>query len=190
MKRVDETKAGKAISAFVILKKGKLIAKIQAHYSDAGNVLVNAWDWSDPKETNYFEGKAGGYGYDKFTRALVGFKVDGHAITDHCAVRLKPKNGKFFPKDFKTPKGYNLANGYYAGKDGVKVSEVCLYNEHGGFEKKLFVYGDCTGHEYRSNPDHFPLVEDQDLQWVYSSCFKDSGLDYLRAVGYEVIQVI
>lgn len=110
MKRVDETKAGKSISAFVIISPdNKLIGKVQAHYSDTGRVTVNLWNWGEGEV--YQEGSAGGYGYDKFTAAIRGMIVDGHELTNHCQVSLpKPEGLDHFPRDFKAPPGYDLAN--------------------------------------------------------------------------------
>jgi hypothetical protein len=86
--KVTETKAGKAISAFVILnKKGKHIATVRAHYSDAGRVTVNVFDF----KTTFQAGSASGYGYDKFTAALRGLTIDGHKMCDHCETDEKTK---------------------------------------------------------------------------------------------------
>lgn len=141
-KRVDETKAGQAISAFVIINpENKLIARVQAHYSPAGRVIVNVWNWGKGGEDSaYQEGSASGYGYDKFTAAISHMIIDGHELTNHCAVSLpKPEGLSLFPHDFKAPAGYHLAN----------------WTEQG-----------------------------------YADCYKESGLDYLRSLGYSVIQAI
>ena len=142
MKHVTDTKAGQAISAWVVLSPdNRLVARIQAHYSDGGTCTVNLWNWgSDESEPCYQEGKAGGYGYDKFTAAISHMIVDGHELTNHCAVSLdKPRGLDYFPRDFTPPTGYHLAN----------------YTDKG-----------------------------------YADCYKESGLDYLRRLGYSVIQAI
>lgn len=82
-KQVRETASGKSISAWVILKKGKHIATVQAHFGDSV-VTVDVWD-------NYIRvhsGKAGGYGYDKFTAALSGAVIDGCKIFDNCGTDI------------------------------------------------------------------------------------------------------
>jgi hypothetical protein len=138
MKRVDETTAGQSISAFVIISpENKLIAKVQAYYSKGGTVTVNVFNWGEGE--SFQEGKAGGWGYDKFTAAIRGMVIDGHEITDHCQIRLEKPTEQGFPRDFETPKGYSLAN-------------------------------------YRDG--------------FYNDCYKDAGLDYLRHLGYSVIQAI
>ena len=48
MKRVEETKAGQSIAAWIILSPdNRYIAKIQAHYSDSGVVTVNLRSFVD-----------------------------------------------------------------------------------------------------------------------------------------------
>ncbi len=120
-KYVRETKAGKSIRALVILnKKGQHVATLQASFSDnpAGSVcLVNVWH-TGPDHIEMQHARAGGYGYDKFSSALAGMTIDGHAMTDHCGARLKyPKGLDHFPRDFKAPKGYRVAN-YRKDADG------------------------------------------------------------------------
>ena len=79
MKQVRETAAGKSISAWVVLKNGKEVATVQAHYGQS-RVMVDVWDYG--KELQ--QGHAGGYGYDKFTAALRGLIIDGQTMYDHC----------------------------------------------------------------------------------------------------------
>lgn len=109
-KQVRETAAGKAIGAYIVLnKKGEHVATIQAHYSNGGTVRVDVWQTSLAIENccnrpelwarlpggedykvaawnmwHFQQGKAGGYGYDKFTAALSGLIIDGHTLADHC----------------------------------------------------------------------------------------------------------
>jgi len=94
------------VSAIVILKDGKYLGKVLTHYSKSGVVSVEVYD-------NYklvHKGKAGGHGYDKFASAISGAIIDGHKITDHCEEQLEPPTKEGFPKDFKPPLGYWLAN--------------------------------------------------------------------------------
>jgi hypothetical protein len=66
-------------AAWVILdKRGELVAKVNALYT--GRVAVEVWQMG--KGTTY-TGKAGGYGYDKFTAALSGAEIDGHRLYNH-----------------------------------------------------------------------------------------------------------
>lgn len=80
MKQVRETKAGLSISAYVVLKKGKPVATVNAHFSNAGTCTVDVWAIGHELQ----QGKAGGYGYDKFASALSGMVIDGVTLTDHC----------------------------------------------------------------------------------------------------------
>lgn len=170
-KYVRDTKGGKACSAYAISKGSRHVANVQVHFSDNPNgsvCLVNVFqapesylrcerarnlatgkrkgeeaERKDAHESFQFQyGRAGGYGYDKFAAALSGLYIDGHAMTDHCGARLNlPKGAEVFPRDFKTPKGYRLAN-WNREKEG------------------------------------------------YSDCYRDQGFDYLRALGYDVNQVL
>lgn len=79
MKQIRETAAGKSISAWVILKDGKEVATVQAHYSQS-RVMVDVWDYGKDIQQGY----AGGYGYDKFTAALEGLTIDDQKLYNHC----------------------------------------------------------------------------------------------------------
>lgn len=114
-KQVRETKAGKSVSAWIVLKGKRQVAAVHAHYSDGGTVLVNVFNYGDKnrsaKDKPFQAGKAGGYGYDKFTAALSGLEIDGHKLTDHCQGHKKPVNGhKVFKRDEKAPRGWHFAN--------------------------------------------------------------------------------
>lgn len=81
MKQVRETKAGKSISAWVVLdKKNKVVANVQAHYSDSGAVTVDVWTPNGELQ----QGRASGWGYDKTVAAMRGIIIDGITLTDHC----------------------------------------------------------------------------------------------------------
>lgn len=88
--RVDESKAGKSIAAFIILKGDSYVGKIQAHFGDS-RVTVNVWSWTG-EESQYAESSASGYGYDKLTAALSksGVTFDGLPIYDHCQSKDVP----------------------------------------------------------------------------------------------------
>lgn len=110
VKYVSDTKAGKSVSAYVILnKKGEHVATVKAHFSDGGTCLVNVHD----DKAGFQSATARGYGYDKFTSALSGMTIDGHTMTNHCATSgapKKPKGCNLYPRGVKAPKGYSFAN--------------------------------------------------------------------------------
>jgi len=113
MKYVSQTKAGSSITAILIMKGSKVVARINAHYADSGVVTVDCWNWgkSSNDEMEVQQGKASGGGYDKFVAAIKGMEIDGHLLSDHCGEQKKtPKSGKF-ADDFKCPKGWHMANG-------------------------------------------------------------------------------
>lgn len=164
-KYVHDTAAGRIISAYVILnKRGKHVATVRMFHGSS--VLVNVWNHDADAQlrcaktrklkdvdTNwahklfYFQhGRAGGYGYDKATAALSGLIIDGHEMTNHCDARLKPPKGTtLFPRDYKVPPGYALAN-WLPAKDGKPEG--------------------------------------------YMDCYRREGLEYLKAIGYQVITAV
>lgn len=113
MKRIYETNAGKSISAYVILnKKGQHVATVRAHF---GNSVVMVETANTGLSKSYEDGRlqqgrAGGSGYDKFAAALAGHTIDGHVISDHCGMTAKTPKAGGWPRDFKEPKGWHLAN--------------------------------------------------------------------------------
>lgn len=203
VKRVDETKAGKAISAYVIMKGSKLIGKVQAHFSEGGTCTVNAWDFSPKDETRYMSATASGYGYDKFTAAISGMVFDGKKLSNHCGASLKlPKKG-YFTKTDKLPKGYRLANGgYYEKATGNRVRD-CVVDALGESvgQRRLYTfkepqpkrgsgfYGPYPD-DMEKNPDAYKAVTPEEVEYGYSDAYKQSGLDYLRDLGYTIIQAI
>lgn len=89
-KDVESTSAGKSVSAFVIMKGERHAANVTAYYSDS-TVYVNVDNFTVdndniPEERQY--GSASGYGYDKFTAALKGMKVDGITMAGNCQTEL------------------------------------------------------------------------------------------------------
>ena len=102
-KRVNETKAGVSIAAWVILdKKGNLAAKVHAHFADSGVVTVDVYNLDG---TPLQQGRASGWGYDKLTAALSGVTIAGVKIYDHCGgfadeeIALKARMVKAYAKN-------------------------------------------------------------------------------------------
>ena len=150
MKQVRETAAGKSISAYVILNaKGDQVATVQAHFGGGGTCSVDCWTTGD-KYPPLQQGRASGYGYDKFGAAIAGFVIDSHKLTNHCertGAPKPPKGRKTYPSGYQAPKGYRLANYMDAERSG-------------------------------------------DGEAGYRDCYREAGLDYLKALGYRVIQAI
>lgn len=136
------------VSAYVILKGKNHVATVQAYHTVSA-VQVDVINHGE----NYGRtgGRAGGYGYDKFTSALGGLVIDGHTMADHCgdcvkhtkANSFEAEGRKWFKTSYKPRKGYRFANG-----------------------KRI------------------------NGEYVYSDCYKDSGLDYLKSLGYTVISAV
>lgn len=179
-KYVRETAAGKSIRAIVIMKGARHVATVQAHYGSS-RVLVNVWHNDG---TPMQSGTAGGYGYDKFTAALSGLSIDGHTLTDHCGGRKKaPKALGYFPADYKAPKGYALANyGEYDAKG--KRWHSFDFNELA--KEKLGA--DAAWEDVSALSKQ--LKAETQLTGGYGDCYRESGLKYLEALGYSVINAI
>lgn len=107
MRRLYETSAFKSVSAYVVMKGSKYIAKVLAHHGE-GSCTVEVVDMTGGDGIQH--GKARGYGYDRFSSALGGMVIDGHKLADNCGVSAKlPKGKKLFPESFRK-KGYDLGN--------------------------------------------------------------------------------
>lgn len=189
MKQVRETNAGQSISAFVILnKKGQHVGTVQAHY---GNSVVTVDYWCGPyaKECGsddlYFQqGKASGYGYDKFTAAISGLVIDGHTIPNHCgkneaSERLLKRYHAASLKEGFNQKTWDAK----AKKIGASFSNWEAVNKRG--ERLTQKYEEGTGWYYTKDS----IVQTEVIK-RYSSLHLYSGLDYLTALGYKVIQAI
>lgn len=180
-KYVTDTKAAKSLSAYVILKKGVEVARVTAHFSDGGTVLVNVHNIGDKandacmkasktdlKGKHAYEvfgfqyGSAGGGGYDKFTAALRGLWIDGHQMSDHCGRSAQTE--KMF-------KQYRAALAESAGK-----------LSHAGeieFRKHWSAKAEKIG-------AHFANWRD----CGYEDLYLESGLKRLQLLGYQVICAI
>ena len=182
-KQVRETKAGKLISAYLILKNGEEIATVHSYYGDT--LLLDVYESG---KGLVYQGRAGGCGYDKFTAALAGAEIDGHKLTDHSAKRVPlPKGKKLFPKSFKAPPGYGLAN-YGSEFEGMRVGRW-LDEDSGKYVWSVELSQeeqDKTGKRSR------PLTEEEikRVKSGYYDCYRKSGFDYLKDFGYKVIQVL
>jgi len=137
-------------------------AKVLAAYpkDGAGRLTVYVVDGFGPRFTTQ-RGRAGGYGYDKFTAALSGLTIDGHVMSDHSGADLMAA---------KLLKQYGKIA--LAGQDTTAI------------EAKIRAKGYSLTN-WTSNGGYKPN------EWNgYQSCYKTPGLDYLRAIGYRVIDVI
>ena len=184
---VSDTAAGKSISAWIILdRRGKYVAKVQAHFGNS-RITVNVFD----DMAGFQKGSASGYGYDKLTAALSGLTIAGHELTNHCARDAAPKKPKglpCYPKEFKAPKGYALANyGSFSLKTGRQLTAYFWQ------DMARADLGDSA--EWH---DVAKLARDMGAAWEssadcvkgYSDCYRESGFKYLQAIGFQVIQAI
>lgn len=179
-KYVRETAAGKSLKAILIMKGKRHIATIQAHYGNS-RVLVNVWH---NDATPMQSGSAGGYGYDKFTAALRGLKINGHVMTDHCGARIKPPKALgYFPANFKPRRGYSLANYGEYDSNGKRMG----LNEFRDIAREKL--GESAEWDSVDSVAKRLRLE-AGLSPGYSDCYRESGTDYLRALGYSIIEAI
>ena len=201
---VRESKAAKAISAFVILSPtGEEVATVNVLHT-ASRSVVNVWQ-SDaaaersaefananrrapvvkhpdeiapfpfrcavkiaPASRDYTAddfrftfGKASGCGYDRKTAALSGLVIDGHPITDHCSRQGAPIG----PDNGRFPTGYEPPKGFRLS-NWFRVDHS--RDDRGRYNESALPDG-----------------------WEgYADCYRDSGLGFLSAIGYRVIQAI
>ena len=216
-KYVRETAAGKSISAYVITKGARDVATVQVHFSNGGRCLVNIWQTDEAAKrcARYFvPGKyhiqgyssfsfqyatAGGYGYDKLTSALSTLYVDGHELTDHCSRKRAPKppkGRKLFPRDFKAPRGYSLANYTEISKaTGKRIYRDEWINR----AYEALGIADAEGDVKNARWDDVAAkMYDLETAWRatddyesgYADCYRLEGFKYLEAIGYRVRNVI
>ncbi len=143
---------------------------------------------------------ASGYGYDKFAAALAGMIIDGHAMSDHSSRDGSPKPpkgcGGLYPEGFKTPKGYSLANWTRASKATGQTFHAYTWRDKAkaelGFPKDNH---EITGEQWEQIDAKADAMRQEweasdDCVTGWQSCYKESGLNYLRALGYSVHQAI
>ena len=142
-------------------KPGKYAKILTAYPKDgAGRLTVYIVDGFADRLTTQ-KGTAGGYGYDKFVAALSSMTIDGHSLTDHAGQDEISK---------KLLKAYGKAR--LAGAAGDKV-----YQKARKLGYSFTNWSQAGG--YQPN------------KWEgYQSCYREPGLDYLKALGYQVIDVL
>lgn len=197
-KYVSDTSAAKSVSAYIILnRKGEHVATVKAYFGNGGSCLVNVHD----DKAGFQYARASGYGYDKFTAALRGLTIDGHKLTDHCGESINPPRGKpCFLDGYKPRKGFQLANygqwertdsGQWERRDSYHWRDMAVaqWRADTGAEES-----DWPSDDYDWRKIAADLVREAEsagkLISGYGSCFRESGLKYLEAIGYRVIQAI
>lgn len=176
--RIDETSAGRCISAYIVLnKKGERVATIRAHY---GNSLVRVEVWTPEHDVQ--TGRAGGGGYDKFTACLRGMKIDGIELNDHCGQNEQTKKllAKYKKEVFAglmTDDRQNYWNAKVAKIGASFANYRTLYLMNGQYVESY-------------NLPAGVLKEVLQTIGMYNNIYLQSGLDKLRALGYRVHQAI
>lgn len=197
-KYVADKSAAKAISAYVILnRKGEFVAKVQAHFGNS-RVTVNVFD----DKAGFQRATASGYGYDKFSAALSGLTIDGHKMSERCGERVKPPRGKpCFPANYKPRKGYQVANygqwervaDKWERRDSYYWRDLAISQwraANGKTESDWPEGEDCEQVQRDARRMAREAEESGRVISGYSDCYREAGLQYLKAIGYRVIQAI
>lgn len=194
---VNETSAAKSVSAYLVLTKGgTLVAKVQAHFANSGGVLVNVFN---VREGEFGCGYATGYGYDKFTAALAGLEIDGHLMTDHCSTHRAPKPPKGapgYPIGIKPRKGYRFENPVVFCRDDADSPWRQLSIEERAALRRASMPTMAEAVEGLNAREREYVEKVAAMRAAgntfkaFMSCHRESGLDYLKALGYQVIQAI
>ncbi len=148
--------------------------------------------------------KASGWGYDKLTSALSGLTIDGHELTNHCerdGAPKPPKGRKLYPRDAKPRKGYSFSNYTTISR----ATGNTIYRDE-WISRAYEALGIGDARDNHKNVDEknarwdevAAKAHDLETEWRksddceagYSDCYRLSGLDYLKAMGYRVIQAI
>lgn len=210
--QVRETSAGKSISAWVILnKKGVHVATVNAHYSKGGRVSVDVWnmgteavrrsfdtarangcisdadlakrigkapdyykteesrlDWAAYDAMGMQQSAAGGYGYDKFAAALSGLVIDGHTIADHCGQVPEAEKAR-----------------------AALMRQYCKFHDCEGERARALEKGWGRKHwDDKAARIGASFANYSSEKGRFDSLHFTSGLERLRALGYQVIQAI
>lgn len=162
-------------SAWIILKKDKVIAKVHAHFGGS-RVVVNIYNWGKGTEDCFQKGSASGYGYDKLTSALSGLIIDGISLNNHCGTDKKTE--KLLKQYIQT----NLA------KDFTKEDEEYYRNKAkklgASFANYSIFYNGIKSCNFEGDKTKAKKTS------YYTSLYLSSGLKKLEAFGYTVIQAI
>ncbi len=157
--------------AWVVLKKGKLVAKIVVKYpkDGAGVVRAQCETRNEKGEYELQNGKAGGYGYDKTTAALAGFWIDGHRLADHCG-QVEPEAMDKAARLLKQHMAGKLPKLPHCNGGSTEMREAA--------EKIGFRWSN-----WRSDENH-------PHGGCYTSIYPETGVERLSCLGYTVIQVL
>lgn len=191
-KMVRETAAGKAISVYYITPPNGLETHtLHVHYGSTGIVTLDLFKQGGGL---IYQGRASGYGYDKFTAALSGAVVDGHVLRDHCEYLLKAgpdtvdkgavlvgNTWVFLDNNPLKPVGFCGVNtGIFNKVTGEPVGKRSVTDE----------YGKWLAWEYRAGQYGDGDIVTDPIFYAFTEYRQESGLGYLRDLGYHVNQVL
>lgn len=201
--QVRDTKAGQAISAWVVLnKKNEQVATINAHYSDAGRVTVDVWNYGDKPVKRCAEAatKAGWLKLEHIQKAAEASKKtrDWGAHVDHASYALHDLFGM----------QQGSAGGYGYDKfaaalsriwiDGHQMADHCgtspaterLLKQYLAFAANPQFDVDADRRKWEAKAAKLGAHFANWQNGAYRSLYLETGLKRLETLGYRVIQAI
>lgn len=161
-KYVSDTAAGKSISAWIIMKRRRHIATVRAHFSNGGTCTVNVFNHGDKNKSAAENGFQHG--------SASGYGYD-KLIAALSGLKID---------------GHRLTNHC----EGSKQSPDGRLWPRDAVAPKGWHFANWTSFNFVKKGEDSERVELPKSQQGYSSCYRESGLKYLEAIGYQVIQAI
>lgn len=213
--QVRETKAGKSISAYVVLnKKGEQVATVNAHFSDGGRVTVDVWNIGDKavQACRVAALKCGALKPEAFGKAVEASKVkrdwgngqdhESHAAYDLFGMQQGAAGG--YDKFTAALRGIWIDGHQLAGNsDKSPATERLMSQYKRACEKFKFITpieGQGVSVSY-AFPEGFRKEWDLKAAKIgayftnfnggrHTSLYLEAGLKRLEKLGYRVIQAI
>ena len=211
-----ETKAGKSISAWVVLKRGKHVATVNAHFSDGGKVSVDVWNLGDSATVRCAEAalNSGALSEAAFNKAIEASKKErnygqdtdheGYACYDLFGLQQSSAGGY----------GYDKLSAALSGLwiDGVQLADNSAHTPESEKLKAAY-HRDCERYVKREEiegqavriyyefPEGFKKRWDDKAKRIgayfqnfnggkFRDLYVTAGLKRLEDMGYDVIQAI
>lgn len=214
--QVRETSAGKSVSAYIILKRGRHVATVNAHFSNGGRVTVDVWNVGDNATVRCLEAalESGALSEAAFNKAIAASKIqrnwgegqdhEGFAAYDLFGLQQGSAGGYGYDKFAAAISRLWI--------DGVQLTDHC--GRDAASEKLLSAYNrDCERYKksepcegqgvriYYDFPEGFRKRWDDKAKRIgahfanfnggkYGDLYISAGLDRLTNMGYDIIQAI
>lgn len=215
--QVRETKAGKSISAYVVLnKKGEHVATVNMHFSDGGRVTADVWNIGDKavQACRIAAIKCGALKPETFVKAVEASKVkrdwgnrqdhESHATYDLFGMQQGAAGGYGYDKATAALSGIWIDGHQLADHSRMSPATERLMSQYKreceGFKVTTPIEGQGVSVSY-ALPAGFHKEWNLKAAKIgayftnfnggrYTSIYLDSGLARLEKLGYRVIQAI